>query len=308
MIEGNQLSGAQVVEVIQDDRHFPGRERDEREVLGHYAAIEKLEHLAESAKSISESHIKQLHALVMGGGSTRVKPTPYRDGQNVIRDSRTRGIVYLPPEAKDVAPLMKQLVAWINDSDDIPCPVRAGIAHYQFATIHPYYDGNGRTARLLTTLILHLGGYDLKGLYSLEDYYARDLKSYYRALSVGPTYNYYDGRAQSDITQWVDYFCKGVADSFENVHRRAVEASESGARDDATILRQLDPRQRRALELFSKHATITSNDIAKLFDIAQRTARTLLTEWTLSGFVEVVDAAKKSRKYALAHALRDLVE
>ena len=99
----------------------------------------------------------------------KVKSTPYRDGRNVIRDSRRRGIVYMPPEAKDVPKLMKEMVAWVATTEhkELPCPIRAGIAHYEFATIHSYYDGNGRTTRLLTTLILHLGGYDLKGLYSL---------------------------------------------------------------------------------------------------------------------------------------------
>ena len=62
----------------------------------------------------------------------------------------------MPPGAKDVSRLMKHLVAWINQQDDLPVPVKAGLAHYQFSTIHPYCDGNGRTARLLTTLILHL--------------------------------------------------------------------------------------------------------------------------------------------------------
>ncbi|MEX1233242.1 MAG: Fic family protein [Planctomycetaceae bacterium] len=70
----------------------------------------------------------------------------------MIHDSRARRIVYMPPEAKDVPKLMKDLVKWISQSEKqpLPCPLRAGIAHYQFATIHPYYDGNGRTARLLT--------------------------------------------------------------------------------------------------------------------------------------------------------------
>ena len=110
----------------------------------------------------------------MAEGRRNAKPTPYRDGQNVIRDSRSRAIVYMPPEAKDVGGLMKELLEWnrLPLASTLPCPIRAGIAHYQFATIHPYYDGNGRTARLLTTLILHLGGYDLKGLYSIEEYYA----------------------------------------------------------------------------------------------------------------------------------------
>src|SRR5262249_6482223 len=151
----------------------------------------------------------------------------------------------------------------------VPCPIRAAIAHYQFATIHPYYDGNGRTGRLLTTLILHLGGYDLKGLYSLEEYYARDLRAYYKALSVGPTHNYYDGRAECDITQWVEYFCDGVAESFENVRRRTEQAAQTGARDDSPRLRELDPRQRKALELFRKSDSITSRDVENLFQISQ---------------------------------------
>src|SRR5262249_43525077 len=155
-----------------------------------------------AGSAVTETHIQTLHALVMAGGRKKAKPTSYRDGQNVIRDSRSRGIVYMPPEAKDVPPLMKEMVAWIVSSGhkELPCPIRAGIAHYQFATIHPYYDGNGRTARLLTTLILHLGSYGLKGLYSLEEYYARDLGAYYEALTIGPSHNYYEGRAKADIT------------------------------------------------------------------------------------------------------------
>jgi Fic family protein len=105
--------------------------------------------------------------------------------------------------------LMKGMVNWINYNITLPCPIIAAISHYQFATIHPYYDGNGRTARLLTTCILHNGGYDLKGLYSLEEYYARNLGAYYEAISVGKSHNYYMGRAEADITKWVEYFVEG---------------------------------------------------------------------------------------------------
>ena len=116
----------------------------------------------------------------------KMKPTHYRDGQNVIRDSGSGDIVYLPPEAKDVPGLMRDLIVWINDeltASELPVPFIAAIAHYQLATVHPYYDGNGRTARLLTNLVLHKSGYDLKGIYSLEEYYATDLQNYYKALA-----------------------------------------------------------------------------------------------------------------------------
>lgn len=310
MIEGNRLTQEQVSKVIEDKQHFPGHERDEKEVLGYYAALEKLEQLSASSNLVTETHIQTLHALVMAAGRKKVKPTPYRDGQNVIRDSRSRGIVYMPPEAKDVEQLMKKMVAWVATTErkELPCPIRAGIAHYEFATIHPYYDGNGRTARLLTTLILHLGGYDLKGLYSLEEYYARNLGAYYEALTIGPSHNYYEGRAVADITKWVEYFCEGMADSFESVKRRAQKAAGSGAQDRSPALRRLDPRQRKALELFRDSNTITSRDVATLFGILQRAARNLLAAWVDNGFVVIADPANKSRKYGLTSDYRALIE
>ena len=310
MIEGNRLTQEQVSKVIEDQQHFPGRERDEKEVLGYYTALEKLERLAASQGAVTETHIQTLHALVMAEGRKKVKPTPYRDGQNVIRDSRSRGIVYMPPEAKDVPLLMKEMMDWMASTErqELPCPIRAGIAHYEFATIHPYYDGNGRTARLLTTLILHLGGYDLRGLYSLEEYYARNLGGYYEALTVGPSHNYYEGRAKANITKWVEYFCAGMADSFESVKRRAAEAASGGAHDRSSALRRLDPRQRKGLVLFKESDFITSNNVAELFSISERAARNLLTAWVANGFVVITAQAKKTRKYELSAAYKAIVD
>lgn len=85
----------------------------------------------------------------------------------------------MPPEAKDVVPMMQTLTKRINEqikNKELPAPIIAALAHYQFATIHPYYDGNGRTARLLTTFILHKIGYGMKGIYSLKEYYAKNLQ------------------------------------------------------------------------------------------------------------------------------------
>ena len=174
MIEGNRLEPEEIKEVIQLQGHFPGRQRDEHEVKGYYAALAQLEQYAAQNHPVTEKVIQTLHALVISDGSICIKPIPYRDGQSVIKDSGTGTIVYMPPEAKDVPGLMRNLMSWIKENQEIPCPIVAGIAHYQFATIHPYCDGNGRTSRLLTTLILHLGGYDLKGLYSLEEYYSKN--------------------------------------------------------------------------------------------------------------------------------------
>jgi Fic family protein len=308
MIEGNRLTQEQVAQVIGGDQYFPGRERDQDEVKGYYAALDEAERLTKRREKVSEATVRRLHALVMGGGKTRVKSTLYRDGQNVIRDAHSKGIIYMPPEAKDVPWLMEQLITWINQKDELPVPIRAGIAHYQYATIHPYYDGNGRTARLLTTLILHLGTYDLKGLYALEEYYARNLKAYYEALTVGPSHNYYVGRAEADITKWIVYFIEGMAISFENVRNQALREAEKGGKDQSKLLRNLDSKQRRALTLFQQSREIAAKDIADLFGYKPRSAALLCQRWVERGFLDTTDPAKKSRRYKLGDTYAPIVE
>lgn len=154
-IEGNRLTLKEAEKVIAEQKaNFHGRERDVSEVRNYWDALLKVEDWAANKVEISEELICRLHALVEKG--KRAKPTLYRDGQNVIRDSASGGIVYLPPEAKDVAPLMAAMVRWVKNAqkDGVPPPVVASLLHYQFVTIHPFYDGNGRTARLLATFIL----------------------------------------------------------------------------------------------------------------------------------------------------------
>jgi Fic family protein len=300
MMEGNQLAPGEVKELITAEGHFPGRERDEHEVKGYYAALEQLEEYADKKQPITEKVVQTLHALVMGKGRTRVKPTGYRTGQNAIYESGTKTIIYMPPKHEDVPELMRQLVAFIHENDALPSPILAAIVHYQLATIHPYFDGNGRTARLLTTLILHLGGYGLKGLYSLEEYYAKNLQDYYNAIGVGPSHNYYCGRVESDITGWIAYFTQGMAIAFEKVVGQMVKAQKEGKKDHSKLLRTLDPKQRKVLKLFKDYATVTSQQIGNLFGFQPRTNAALCKKWVEAGFLAIVDPAFKSRKYQLA--------
>lgn len=308
MIEGNRLEPDEIVTILKYQGHFPGKERDEREIKGYYAALAQVETWAKEGISITGRIIQVLHAIVMSGGKVRVKPTVYRTGQNVIRDSQTKKIIYMPPEAKDVKPLMSAMLTWANEVRDIPCPIKAGILHLQFATIHPYYDGNGRTARLLTTLMLHLGGYDLKGLYSLEEYYARNLEAYYEAIHIGISHNYYQGRAKVDITAWIEYFLEGMANAFEDVIKYMIEANQRGTSDQSTLLKKLDLRQRKAILLFKEYETITSRQVSELFGFKQRTGSALCASWVKNGFLEVVDASNKGRKYKLANIYENLME
>jgi Fic family protein len=152
----------------------------------------------------------------------------------------------------------------------------------------------------LTMLILHLGGYDLKGLYSLEEYYAKNLLGYYRAISIGPSHNYYFGRAESDITPWVEYFTAGMAFALEKVVDQMIASNEKGEKDHSQLLRTLNPKQRKALELFKGYDVVTAKQIGDLFGFQPRTNAALCKKWVEGGFLQIVDASNKGRKYKLA--------
>ena len=306
-IEGNRLTKEEVKDLIGSKKVVSntGRVRDEREIKGYYVALDYIEKLAKTKSPITEDNIKHIHALVVGGGSTKVKGTEYRDGQNVITDSATGQIVYMPPEANDVADLMKELVVWINTPNDIPIPIIASIIHCQFVTIHPYYDGNGRTARLLTTLALHKNGYDLKGIYSLEEYYAKDLQGYYGVINIGKSHNYYLGREEADITKWVEYFINGMAIAFKSVYNKAKEQENS--KDEIKVLRELDSKQRQILNLFETQKYVTSKDIADFFKFSPRSARQLAFEWVNIGFLISIGEGKQ-RKYQLDERFEKILQ
>ncbi len=305
-IEGNRLSREEVKDLIGKKKVISntGRIRDEKEIKGYYVALDYIEKLAKTKAPITEDIIKHIHALVVGGGSTKVKPSEYREGQNIITDSLSGNIVYMPPEAKDVAELMKEFVSWINTPNDIPIPIIASIIHYQFVTIHPYFDGNGRTARLLTTLALHKNGYDLKGIYSLEEYYAKDLQGYYGAITIGDSHNYYLGRAEAPITKWIEYFINGMAIAFKAVYNKAKEQESS--KDEIKILRELDIKQRQILNLFETQKFVATKDVADFFKFSPRSARLLVLEWVNSGFLLAIGEGKK-RKYQLNEKYEEIL-
>ena len=307
-IEGNRLTLEEAKAVIADERaDVSGRERDVTEVRNYWNALLRVEDWARKKKPFTEELIKRLHALVENG--PRAKPTPYRDGQNAIKNSVTGALIYLPPEAEDVASLMASQVAWANEAENsgLPVPLIAGLVHYQFVTIHPYYDGNGRTARLLATFILHKGGYGLGGFFSLEEHYARDLQGYYRALTTHPHHNYYFGRSEADLTPWLEYFISTLAEVFEAVRLKAQKCSENGTPAEPEALRRLDHRARIVLGLFAKKETITAPDVAEELGLSERMARNLLGTWVEDGWLEVANPSRRARAYSLKALYRQYI-
>jgi Fic family protein len=305
-IEGNRLTLAEAEQVLAGRKvSLHGRERDVREVRSYWKALLRVEEWAARGTELTEELIQRIHALVEG----RARPSRYRDGQNTIRDSAMGTLVYLPPEAKDVPTLMAGLVAWIRHAEEerLPPPLIAGLAHYQFVTIHPYYDGNGRTARLLATFLLQRGGYGLNGLFSLEEEHARDLASYYNSLAVHPHHNYYEGRDTADLTLWLDYFLGVLVTAFTSTKGEVVRLGREGSRSEPEALRRLDTRARAVLALFARQDRVTAPEVARLLGLSDRTARLLLQRWTEEGWLLVANPSRRGRLYELSANYRQFI-
>src|SRR5574341_43525 len=305
-IEGNRLTLVEAERVIEGKAaEIRGRERDVAEVRNYWNALLRVEEWAAKKAPLTEDLIRRLHALVVKG--TRARPTPYRDGQNAIRASASATIIYLPPEAKDVPAMMAALVGWVHraEKEGLPAPLVAGLVHYQFVTIHPYDDGNGRTARLLATFILHRGSYGLHGFFSLEEHHARDLAAYYNSLAApDPHHNYYEGRADADLTPWLEYFMRTLAQVFGSAREEALRLVKEGVPAEPEALRRLDPRARVVLALFAKTERITTAGAAEALGLSPRMTRTLLQQWVADGWLVVANPSNRARAYALSATYR----
>jgi len=192
----------------------------------------------------------------------------------------------MPPEAKDVSILMKQIIREFNSSKfkDIPIPIRAGIFAYEIVTIHPFMDGNGRTARLLATYILKSNKYDLKGFYVMEEFYDRNIQDYYNSLQMELHHNFYFGRNEADITRWLEYFISIMADTFEMVGNRVKEIYEN-SKSELCLIDTLDKRERWVANFIINNKRIKAKDIANHFKINIDTANNWIKKWIQKDFL-----------------------
>jgi Fic family protein len=285
-IEGNNLSLDEVRKVIEGEK--VSNKNDVLEVKNYYNALVYLDKKAEKKSKVTIDLIQELHFIIDNRGlSGKKQKSAFREGQNVVKDSASGAIAYLPPEAKDVEVLMNSLVKWINDSmsKDIPSPIISAISAYQLLTIHPYWDGNGRTARALATYILKISEYDLKGFYSMEEFYDRDISKYYESIQMRLHHNYYFGRNDADLTRWILYFLEIMVDVFENVKNRVVEIFNSG-KSEVSVFDGMDKRRRIVANHILKNASIQTKDVIGYFNVDKKTARIWIDGWIGDGFLE----------------------
>lgn len=300
-IEGNPLSEKQVDEVIDRDerKHFL---KPEQEVRNYFLALNYLEEKAKRKEPFSKKLILDVQQYVEKGASK--EKIGFRGPMPpgvlfAVYDSQTGNPDYIPPEYIDIPGLLDELVEYVNTTDDHPLIV-AAIVHYQLVTIHPFEDGNGRTARLLSGYVLDINGYGFNGIGSLEEYFAYDVSEYYESIQMGLPALYYSGRNEPPHPEiWINYFLRMV----QLYSNKVCELSEDSSFEEITgSLSYLKEKEKELLLFLMKHykREFTPVELSRKFDVTNKTIINRLSVLAKNGFVEPIMVNERIRSYRLS--------
>lgn len=217
-IEGNPLAKEDAKDILEG-RNIIGRPRDIQEIINYRKVIEFIdEEATKKIDKITELIIKKIHRIIAYKTLSPDQSGEYRSKQVVVKDSETGKITFKPPPPIEIPFLMREFLYWLNrdDKEDLHPVLKAGITHHELVRIHPFIDGNGRVARVLATLILFLGGYDIRRFFSLEEYYDKDTVLYYKNLQKASAGN---------LSSWLEYFTYGASVEFEKIKNKILKLS-----------------------------------------------------------------------------------
>lgn len=272
-IEGNKLN-IQQVEALYAKKKVDAADRDVYEVKNYLNALKYIEKVVAEKKPIAEKVILKIHKLVTDKTLAPQYCGHYRPGPIYVvrrRFGMPQETLYAGPDAKKVPQLMADFVVWLKESEDkgINPVIVAAIAHLEIAAIHPFNDGNGRTARALATLILYQRGYDFRRLFALEDYYNTDRPAYYKAVNVGKNYD----ERRTDLTSWLEYFIKGFKKEIDEVKNKILALT--GRKMDGKIKSQiyLTPEQLKIIDFLDQVGRISVKDVEDVLSCPKRTAQ-----------------------------------
>lgn len=261
-IEGNPLPLTEVKKILKSR---PTHIRDsEKEILNYNQALQGLNKNLEAGKvKLSLGLILKIQKQVTKELLPKFESGKLREKPVVVNNPITRQVIYLPPDAKDVSSLMEEVVEFVNSNrSNIDPLILAGIFHKQMVIIHPFMDGNGRTARLATKILLAEMGLNTFNLFSFENYYNQNITRYFQ--TVGESGNYYEIQGCIDFTPWLEYFTEGIIDELLRVQKNLPKTGTSPETE-------LKPHHLKILEFIKKEEFITNRDYAKLVDRAKAT-------------------------------------
>lgn len=297
-IEGTQTELEETFKKSMDIA--PERKNDWHEVHNYIEAmntsISKLKTLP-----LSTRLLKEAHKILMGGvrGEYR-NPGEFRVSQNWIGGATLKDAVYVPPVHTEINELMSDLENFLHNTQlDVPVLIRAGIAHYQFETIHPFLDGNGRIGRLLITLYLVSSGLLMKPSLYLSDYFERHRQLYYDNLN--------NVRIKNNLTQWIKFFLVGIIETSESgidTFKAILKLKEQIEDKKIITLGKKLPTAKLLLKYLFRKPVLNVNDVQDELKVSSPTAHSILTDFERLEIISEKTGWKRNREFEFTDYLK----
>jgi len=291
-IEGTRTS---IDEAVLSENNVNPERRDDWEEVQNYIkalnySVERLGELPLCIRLLREAH----EILLSGVRGENKLPGIIRTSQNWIGGADIKSASFIPPHHNNLSDLLTDLENfWHEESSEMPYLIKAAITHYQFETIHPFLDGNGRIGRLLITLqLLDAQLLDRPTLY-ISDFFEKNRYAYYDALMTT--------RRSNDMDHWLRFFLTGIIETAESSKKTFVQIEEL-RKSYTERITQLGRRSKLADELLLKmysNPIMSPREIESELGIAPATANRLLKAMEEIGLVEEKSGRMRNRLYML---------
>jgi Fic family protein len=279
--------------VLKEKDISPEKRDDWREVQNYIAAMNNAVDSL-STLPVSSRLIRQAHKILIENTRGKDKlPGEYRSSQNWIGGATIKDAVFIPPHHSDMPELLSDLELFMNNENiNVPHLIKIAISHYQFETIHPFLDGNGRVGRLLITLYLVANSLLSKPTLYLSDFFEKNRQLYYDNLTIV--------RTKNDMTQWIKFFLSGIietskngVDTFQKILQLRTEIEDKKI---VTLGRRL-PLAKNVINYLYKYPIINLSYLVDELGISKQTANTMINELVRLKILFEVTGQKRNRLF-----------
>lgn len=283
-----------------DKKIIAPEKRDDWQEVQNY--IKAMNFAIESLKKLPLSNrlLQEMHKILLAGARGEHKfPGEFRRSQNWIGGSNPSDAVFVPPRHDEVPELMSDLEKFLhNDEIEVPHLIKIAIGHYQFETVHPFLDGNGRIGRLMITFYLVANKLLMKPSLYLSDFFEKNRPSYYDALSRV--------RESNDLSHWIKFFLNGIIVTAENGKKTFHEILKLKNDTDAKIvkLNRKAERGREFVHSLYSEPIVSIDDVVKHFKITKKSAISLVTDFERLGILKELTGYKRNRLFAFVNYLK----